>query len=275
VLNAKTVKEYEAAIDDLTEKMRFQDEAMATLRETAEKYGFTLEELGPRFAAAELDEKAQALFKDFKVLTAAGIDMDVVLGKMGESLNAFVQDSVRMGVAVPNAMKPIIERMIELGLLTDANGNIINSLEESGVQFAMTMSEGFAALIDEVKKLTDAIARGLGLALDQVANQINNMPDVHIGSVVDLPTFDNGPDVPGFTTGTGGRYLDFGKGTLAMLHGKEKITPIGEGEGGDSSAVIAAIDRLQESIERQNAEAPLRTARLVREAVQTIPRTRR
>jgi hypothetical protein len=273
VLNARTVKEYEAAIDDLTEKMRFQDEAMATLRETAEKYGFTLEELGPKFAAAELDEKAQGLFKDFKVLTAAGIDMDVVLGKMAGSINQFVQDAVQMGVAVPSAMRPMIERMIELGLLTDKNGNVIESLEQAGVSFAMTMSEGFAALIDEVKKLTDAISRGLGLALDQVANQITNMPDVQIGGQVNLPDFS--PDVPGFATGTEGRYVDFGRGTLAMLHGKEKITPIGEGEGGDSSAVIAAIERLSEAIARQSAEAPLRTQRLVREAVQTIPRLRR
>jgi TP901 family phage tail tape measure protein len=255
VLNAKTVKEYEAAIDDLTEKMRFQDEAMATLRETAEKYGFTLEELGPKFAAAELDEKAQDLFKDFKVLTAAGVDMDVVLGKMAGSINQFVQDAVQMGVAVPSAMRPMIERMIELGLLTDKNGNVIESLEQAGVSFAMTMSEGFAALIEEVKRLTDAIARGLGLALDQVANQITNMPDVQIGGQVNLPDFS--PDVPGFATGTGGRYLDFGKGTLAMLHGKEKITPIGEGEGGgDWSGLSAEIQGLRADLVRQQRLLP-------------------
>jgi hypothetical protein len=36
-----------------------------------------------------------------------------------------------------------------------------------------------------------------------------------------------GADVPGFATGTGGKYLDFGAGTLAMLHGPEMITPKG------------------------------------------------
>jgi hypothetical protein len=33
--------------------------------------------------------------------------------------------------------------------------------------------------------------------------------------------------VPSFATGTGGRYVDFGRGTLAMLHGREKITAEG------------------------------------------------
>lgn len=34
---------------------------------------------------------------------------------------------------------------------------------------------------------------------------------------------------PSFANGTGGRYLNFGSGTLAMLHGREKITPMGQG----------------------------------------------
>lgn len=43
------------------------------------------------------------------------------------------------------------------------------------------------------------------------------------------------PELVGFQHGTQGRYLNFGSGTLAMLHGHEKITPISEAawdEGG-------------------------------------------
>lgn len=42
---------------------------------------------------------------------------------------------------------------------------------------------------------------------------------------------DDVPNLPPFSTGTMGQYLNFGSGTPVMLHGWEKITPLGEREG--------------------------------------------
>lgn len=259
VLNAKTVKDYEAAIKELNDAIAFQDLAMQTLDETVKKYGFTLEELGPKFQAQQLDKKAQELFKDFQVLTGAGIEVEVVLGRMGEELNDFVQQSISMGVAVPKAMEPIIRKMIEFGILTDASGNVITSLEESGIQFAMTMSEGFEALIQEVKKLTEAIARGLGLALDDVERQVDNFPPLDVDVRFNVPELPRFPDqnIPGFARGTGGKYLDFGSGTLAMLHGRERVMTEGEGDGaGDFSGLASEIQGLRADMLRQQRLLP-------------------
>jgi len=166
MLNAKTPEAYTKAINDLNAALTFQDDAMKTLDDTVKKYGFTITQLGPAFARQQLDQRAQQLYQDFKVLTAAGLNVDTVLGKMGDSINQFVLDARATGAEVPAAMKPMIEHMITMGTLLDENGNAFTDLASTGLTFTETMTQGFNRLIDTVNRLTDAIARGLGLALD-------------------------------------------------------------------------------------------------------------
>jgi len=173
VLDAKTPEAYKKAIDDLNASFEFQDTAMKTLDETVKRYGFTIDELGPAMQRQALDKQAQGLYQDFQVLTAAGLSVDTVLGKMGGSIQDFVTQSLRTGTEIPIAMQPMLQKMVEMGQLTDENGNIIGSLEDSGVSFAMTMSQGFQELMKSVDKLTQAIARGLGVALDNLPTETN------------------------------------------------------------------------------------------------------
>lgn len=173
VLDARTPEAYKKAIDDLNAAFEFQDNAMKTLDETVKRYGFTLDELGPAMQRQALDTQAQGLYQDFKVLTSAGLEIDTVLGRMGTSINEFVASSLRTGTEIPSAMAPMLQRMVEMGTLTDANGNIITDLEQSGVRFSMTMSEGFTKMIQSVDQLTRAISRGLGVALDNLPTETN------------------------------------------------------------------------------------------------------
>jgi len=175
LLDAKTPEAYKKAIDDLNASFNFQAQAMQTLDETAKKYGLTVEELGPAFSRQQLEKQAGELYQDFKVLTGAGVDLDVVLGHMGDSINDFVRSALTTGTEIPAALAPVLQRMVELGQLTDQNGNVITDLGESGVKFSMTMSEGFKSVVDSVKKLTDAIARGLGLSLDDAASSADDL----------------------------------------------------------------------------------------------------
>jgi hypothetical protein len=89
--------------------------------------------------------------------------------------------------------------MIQQGVLYDAAGNKIENLESAGISFAMTMSEGFKALITEVQKLTRAIAVGLGLAIE-------NIPDADfvIRGEFDIPDPPKGYDLPDYSIPNGG-----------------------------------------------------------------------
>ena len=173
MMNAKTPEAYTKAMNELNDALAFQDSAMKTLDDTVQKYGFTIQELGPAFARQQLDKRAQELYQDFQVLAAAGIPVVNILQKMAPSINEYVQAAIHAGAEIPAAMKPILQQMIDHGELLDENGQAYESLEDTGLSFSETMTQGFNRLIETVDKLTEAIARGLGIALDNLPDEVN------------------------------------------------------------------------------------------------------
>lgn len=173
VLSAKKVEDFEAAMEEFNQKLQFQTEQMEFLDATVQKYGFSIEELGPKFAAQKLDEQAALLIKEFSALEAAQIDVNTISGKMSESINAYIANAMKAGVAVPESMRPILQHLVDMGLLTDQNGKLITDLETSGITFSQTMSEQFKELISTIKEMTDAIGRGLGIAVEDTSKKIS------------------------------------------------------------------------------------------------------
>lgn len=232
MLNAKTVEEYNAAQKDLSDAFAFQQTALDDVVKTAEKYGITIEQLGPALQKQELDKQAQQLFKDFETLNAAGIDTTVIAEGMADAINAYVDRALRMGTEIPIAMKPMLEDMARTGQLVDENGNKIEDLEGSGISFSMTMSQGFQAMIDSVERLTTVISRSLGVALDTTRQQLTTMPrSLNVDVRYNDPGFQApgaNVEIPGYQHGTEGHFVDFGRGSLVMLHGKEAVVPQGQ-----------------------------------------------
>lgn len=229
--NAETGGAVEAAVNKMNAAFQFQDEAMKLVISTAEKYGFTLEQLGPAFRRQELDKQAMQLYQDWQVLNQSGLETVEITNAMADSVNEYVKRSIAMGVEVPSAMRPMLEQMAKSGELLDENGEKITDLEESGISFALTMSDGFKVMVNEVKKLTDAITRGLGLAIADIPRDIKIKGTLDVETVVKppsggepAPSQPHGGDVPEFERGSGG-FRNFGAGTPAILHGWEAVVP--------------------------------------------------
>lgn len=233
LLDAKKVQDFQREMAALNESIAFQSQSMEFLNETAKKYGLTIEELGPAWQRQELDKKAQLLFKEFTALQGAQVNATALFDKMGGSASEFVQEALRTGTEIPMAMRDMLEQFAKSGDLLDENGNVIEDLEKAGLKFTMSMSEGFKSLIDEVKKLTDAISRGLGLA---------------IKSLPSLPSYDTSgymPDVIPMAKGGSGRVT---KPTLFLAgeSGAEDFAFSGGGRsfGGGGEVYIEVVSVL-------------------------------
>lgn len=231
-LSAKKVKDFEAAWRDLSKTMdAFTTQQIADqerLAEALQKYKFTLEEMGPALQRQRLDDQARDLIEDWRVLVGAGVDVNVVNDKMADSINEYLQAAIKTGTEVPAAMKPILERMIQSGELTDEAGKAFESLNATGLTFSATLSDVVAKLDELIKKLIEAGDTSFGL------------PNISVPNWEPPPP---GGDTFSAARGTGGRYLDFGGGTKAVLHGRERVITANEGRA-EQEAVVSAVNQL-------------------------------
>ena len=75
---------------------------------------------------------------------------------MADEVNKYLKDARRRWASrCPRAMRPMLEQMAKMGLLTDKSGKKIKDVEKSGIKFAMTMCEGFEKMIDSVDSLDE------------------------------------------------------------------------------------------------------------------------
>lgn len=195
IFNAETVEEFQKASQEalafLGDQTALQAEAQDALNDAVERYQFSLEELGPAMQRQELDKQAAQLLKDFNLLTASGIDVNTVIEKMGPNILDFVNTSRAAGQAIPAAMKPMIDQLIQSGQLVDENGRAFASAEEAGITFAETLSEGLTRAVD---------------AIDRLVAALTGIPPVNIPVNVNYnennrPTGIPSPPVPEFQTG--------------------------------------------------------------------------
>jgi hypothetical protein len=218
LLRVSKVKDFEAAVRDLNAAFDQQAAAGVAVNEAMQRYGITVGEMGPLFAQQQLDEQVGQLIKDYEVLKASGADMNAVTEKMAPAMNAYVQEALAAGVAIPENMRAPLQAMLDMGLLTDAAGNKMESLE--GLTWTETLTEGLSRAVDAIEDLVAGINRLLGIG------PINIPVNVSGGGI---PSgggghYEQGPsEQPEFAGG--GVYKGPDGGTAKLHHGEGVFTP--------------------------------------------------
>lgn len=198
LLDVKRPQDFQKAMDNLNKALadanakqaawlQLQIDANKDLDAAMKKYGITIDQLGPKFRQQKMDEMALDLLKDFDLLNAAGVDWLTLIEKMGPDINKFVNQAIDAGTTIPEAWKPILQKMIDNHELLDKNGKAYGSLEEAGIHFAQSVTD---AVHDLIQKITDLVNALLGIqpAIDTIHGP-NYNPNI--------PT----PGTPGSTTG--------------------------------------------------------------------------
>lgn len=152
IFNAKKPKDFEAAVASVTAQITAQQERQQRLNSVAERYGVTIDQYGRKFRQQQLNEQIQSLMEDYRDLLDLTEDVVLSTEKIAPAVNEYLRIAIRTGAEVPVSLRPIIQRMQEMGLLAEDNAEKLGD-----ITWAETMSQGFDRVVEAVNRLTDAL----------------------------------------------------------------------------------------------------------------------
>src|SRR5690606_21437933 len=138
------------------------------MQEAAERYGISVDQLGKKFDQAKLDEQARQIADDFKLLAENGGNVGHIMAEMKDEVQELISKALELGLTIPESMRPLIEGLIEGGMLVDENGDKLEDL--SRLEFAEPLKNQTDELIEKIGELVDALRGGLYPAIENIPN---------------------------------------------------------------------------------------------------------
>lgn len=239
IFDAKTVEQFNALVKETQGILDMQGQAQEDLNAAVEKYGFTVDELGPKWKQQELDKQAGSLLKDYELLIASGIDVNTVIAKMGPNFSAYVDTALKAGVAIPESMHATIDQLYKSGQLLHENGDAFTEAEYNGLSFTQSLSDGMKDVVEQIKALVAALT-GVKVPPIQIPYSYHQEgPGPHeVPAPEDVPHYARGTS---FVPRTG----------LAVVHRGEAIIPAGQNAAAGGADLAREIRQLRGQLTQQ------------------------
>lgn len=232
LLRARNPEQVQAAWDALNGKLNAHQAQLQLARKAMEEFGIDASKAGEKFKQAEMDETARSITEKLEAMMAVGVSTDAIIEGAGDEIGAFIQRAIEMGTTVPKEWEPIVAKMIAAGTLIDANGEKFT--EMSQVPFAQTLNDKLLSVMDKLLAFFEGVEK-VGGALARLPRNVD----------IDINGRWNETGRPeGFAGGSHG-IRDFGAGTLAILHGRERVQTEAQmraEQGGGAGAVVINVD---------------------------------
>jgi TP901 family phage tail tape measure protein len=127
--------------------------SLESIKDAADRYGISLDALGPKVAQLQIDAAAKTIAADFELLIGLGGGAEEVLGKMQGAVQGVITKALTLGLTLPESMRPVIDRMIAAGLLTDEFGDKL--VDTSRLNFVAPLADKIDDLISKLGELID------------------------------------------------------------------------------------------------------------------------
>ncbi|HVL66540.1 MAG TPA: hypothetical protein VM364_04675 [Vicinamibacterales bacterium] len=184
--------------------------SMREIQEAAALLGVDVGALGDKVKQIGLSENAEAAAKAWKLLERAGADMSVVGQAAAEQMQGYVDEAIQYGFSLPESLRPAIERMKEMGLIS-------GDLED--IDWAKPLSDSVADLVEALRALVATLRGEVTPAIDAIDGRTIEVPirvpvrlessEGHVPG--DLPTFHSGGFLDAVGTAGTARCLSFGR----------------------------------------------------------------
>lgn len=104
---------------------------LASLRELTARYGLSWQDLSLEMRQATVTQTGMRLWRDFEELIRLGVPAEQAVGGVADAMNELIQDAIATGTTLPSALRPLIDQMLALGLITQETIEILTGVSEA------------------------------------------------------------------------------------------------------------------------------------------------